>query len=308
MRFRVVLIGLGHAGSQLHLPALRRLADVEVVAVCDTDPARFPAVGPTTAVDDPAAAIAVPADAVVIATPPSTHAALATAAIQAGRHVYVEKPMTETLADADAIVDRALTSGLTVQVGFAYRFHPLWERLIALVHDGRLSLPFAAEGAFDAPAGRGWDHPVLSVGSHHLDLLILLAGAAPTEIEVVDGRRLLARWADGSTLDGTYAPGPGDDWMSVRFRERTVHLDRRRGRGLRGAGPRSSLPVPALVRARPGTTGWERSFERALRSFVDRSSAGLPAVPGPSEGRRAVALGIAMSESTARGRAVQVRL
>ena len=255
---------------------------------------------------DPAVALRVPADAVVIATPPTTHGALAAAALAERRHVYVEKPMATTAVEADALVADAVAARRTVQVGYAYRFHPLWQRIVALVGTGRLRTPFAANAVFDARPGSGWNHPMLDVGLHHIDLLSLVAGTGPGEVHALGERRLAARWADGSTLDGTYGPGPGRDEMDIRFVDRCVHIDRRNGVRLRGAGIRGAVPDPTLLRARPQTTGWERSFERALRSFVDRSIAGEAAVPGPEEGRRAVGVGLAIRQSLEHDQAVPV--
>ena len=147
---------------------------------------------------------------------------------------------------------------------------------------------------------------MLNVGLHHVDLLTMLAGTEPGAVQAV-GDRLLARWADGSVLDGTYAPGPGRDAMAVRFQNDLVHVDRRNGLRLRGAGFRNALPSPALLRARPRQTGWERSFERALRGFVGASIAGKLAIPGPEDGRRAVAVGLAIRRSLESGRAERVR-
>ncbi len=299
--FRVVLFGLGHAGSRLHLPALRRLRGVAVVGSYDPDPLRRQAVSGVRTLADEDEALAVAADAVIIATPPQTHARLALAALDRGHHIYVEKPMATNVEDALALAALASSSDRTVQVGFAFRYHPLWQRLTALVRDGRLSLPFRAEARFDADPGAGWNHPVLNVGLHHVDLLGSIAGDSPAEVEVRDGRVLCARWSDGSVLEGTYGPGQGDDLARIRFGSTTVELDRRRGVRLRGAGVRAGLPSPALLRARPATTGWERSYERALAAFAATTTRGTPATPGPADGLRAVVVGTAIARSMTEG-------
>jgi predicted dehydrogenase len=70
-------------------------------------------------------------DALVIASPAGTHAEVALAALDAGLHVFVEKPMCITLADADAIIAARDRSGLVVQVGTMKRFDPGYERMLA---------------------------------------------------------------------------------------------------------------------------------------------------------------------------------
>jgi predicted dehydrogenase len=252
-------------------------------------------------------ALAVAADAVIIATPPDTHARLALAALDRGCHVYVEKPMATNVEDARALAALASSTERTVQVGFAYRFHPLWQRIEALVRRGRLTLPFEAEAVFDADAGTGWDHPLLTVSCHHVDLLSALGGVGPLEVEALGERDLVARWADGSVLRGTYGAGPGRDHARIRFGSATVEVDRRRGLRLRGAGLRAALPSPTLLRARPSATGWERSFERALAAFVTAAARGEPATPGPADGLRAVVVGVAIARSMQEGGPVEVK-
>lgn len=304
--FRVVLLGLAHAGSRLHLPALGRLTGVDVVAVCDPDRARRDAVSDVRTIADEGEAFAVEADAVIIATPPDTHARLARSALDRGYHVYLEKPMATSVEDALALAAVASSSDRTVQIGFAYRYHPLWQRIAALVQHGQLTLPFEVDTVFDADAGSGWDHPLLNVACHHIDLLSALAGAGPREVEARGERHLVARWADGSALRGTYGDGPGRDEARIRFGSTTIELDRRSGLRLRGAGLRAALPSPTLLRARPGATGWERSFERALAAFVAAGTRGRSATPGPADGLRAVVVGTAIARSMNEAQPVEV--
>jgi predicted dehydrogenase len=70
-------------------------------------------------------------DAVVVCSPAGTHAEIAIAALEAGLHVFVEKPMCITLADADAIIAARDRAGRVVQVGTMKRFDPGYERLLA---------------------------------------------------------------------------------------------------------------------------------------------------------------------------------
>jgi predicted dehydrogenase len=254
-------------------------------------------------------ALGVPADAVVVATPVESHATIARAALDAGRHVYVEKPMAAGLGEAVALAAAATGAGRILQVGHAYRFHPLWRRVRALVDAGRLVPPFAVTATFDAlAAGAGWRHPVVDVGIHHVDLVSWLCGAPPVAARATDDGRLVVSWRDGTTLAGTYAPGPGADRATVRdARGAVVVVDRLRGLRLGGRGTRlgmGRLPAPALVRARLSGAGWERSFEWALGAFVAAVRRGVPHpwAAGPAAGAEAVAVAAAALRSLGSGR------
>ena len=125
---RIAFIGLGAATHNIHLPACRLLGErVQVVAGCDPDPVarerartrwRVPAV-----YDDPASMLAaIEADWVVIVTPPAMHRAHAQLALEAGFHVFCEKPLAESLEDADAMIASARAAGrhLVVNNEFPY--------------------------------------------------------------------------------------------------------------------------------------------------------------------------------------------
>jgi len=77
-------------------------------------------------------------DAVVLATPHSQHQAQALAAAAAGKHIFVEKPITLDLASAHVVVDAARKAGVVLAVGLARRFHPSLAALRARVRDGAL--------------------------------------------------------------------------------------------------------------------------------------------------------------------------
>ena len=309
---RVVVIGLGLAGRVLHTPALRRVSGVDVVAAADPDTRTHDGAGcPTFA--DWREALRVPADAVVVASPPSTHAEVAIAALEQGRHLYLEKPVATSPDDARAVA-AAVPPGSIVQVGFAYRFHPLWRRAAALVAEGRLRAPLRATGRFASPrSGVGWNVPIVDVGCHHVDLLSWLLGAPPVAVEAAPGGWLRVRWADGSELTGEYTTGADDDWVVLDDGRHTVSVDRVRGVRLGGAARllgRNALPPPSLAvihRLRPG---WERSFEFAFRAFrdaVERGSA-APGDPGIGAGLVAAAVGEAALAALESGGSVAVDL
>lgn len=138
---RVALVGCGAWGTNL-CRVLLHDPRAELVAVADTSSARreiAKAMAPSCAVvSSLEEVIALGARAVVIATPPRTHAPLALAALDAGLDVLVEKPLALTVADADRCVERAAERRRVAMVGHLLRYHPAVERLVALAREGAL--------------------------------------------------------------------------------------------------------------------------------------------------------------------------
>lgn len=292
---RVTLLGLGRVGSVVHLPALLRCGAFAEVTAFDPLPerrTRAVALG-AGLLEDAAAAFGPTVDAVVIATSHESHAELATAALRAGKAVYLEKPMATSVRDAAAVASLAASSGRTLQLGFAYRHHPLWRRVAALVRDGRLRPPLQVCAVFSGPTGGdGWDSPVVSLATHHLDLVGWVTGAPLEAVRAEEGGALTACWADGTRLRGVYGEGPPRDEVTLADGRGSIRVARMRrpwlsGRGLRLG--RARRPDPRLVRALATRSGWEPAFELALASFADAAMRRAPASPGPRDGVLAVA-------------------
>jgi myo-inositol 2-dehydrogenase/D-chiro-inositol 1-dehydrogenase len=132
--------------GQVHADGLRKLVeDGEIVAVAAADPAadardavmRNCPFERTTA--DPFAVICDPeVEAVMITSPTATHLELVQATLAAGKPLFCEKPLAPTFGDVRTICDAVLSSGLTAQVGFHSRFHPIMNRLRRTVESGEL--------------------------------------------------------------------------------------------------------------------------------------------------------------------------
>lgn len=146
-------------------------------------------------------------DAVVIASPTSTHHALAKQALSTGVHVLVEKPMTETLAEAVELTELARRLGLVLQVGFLERY-----RCRALLGTFPAEGPFFIEAQrFSTSPGREDSVDVVSdLMIHDLDLALSLVPGEPTEISAAGGRVVSGRsdiasvrmeFADGSVVN-----------------------------------------------------------------------------------------------------------
>jgi predicted dehydrogenase len=157
-KVRVGFIGVGNRGDQL-LDGFAKQPDVEIAAICDVyepylqrDAAaihpRYKAMGRVPRMRTPVAASVPRArdfrrllersdiDAVCIATPDHWHAVQAILAMQAGKDVYVEKPLTITLVEGRKMVDAQRRTGRVVQVGLNRRGSPVYQQLLPLVREG----------------------------------------------------------------------------------------------------------------------------------------------------------------------------
>jgi len=164
-RVRVGVIGCGMVAQAEHLQNLLQLSDrFEIAALADPSATVRDAMAARYAVsrvyEDYAALLdAGSLDAVVISAPAATHAEITIAALDAELHVFVEKPLCITLADADRIVAARDRAERVVQVGYMKRYDPAWERMLAelpasadelryirvMCHDPEW-VPFFAEG------------------------------------------------------------------------------------------------------------------------------------------------------------------
>jgi predicted dehydrogenase len=132
---RVAVAGIGYWGSK-HVRVLNTLDEVDEVVCVDRRPV-VPSSGRMLCCTDLSEALS-EVDAVVVATPPSTHAEVARQAIDAGKHVLVEKPFTTTPADARDLVEAADHAGVVLMVGHTYAYHGIVQELRSLIHNQAL--------------------------------------------------------------------------------------------------------------------------------------------------------------------------
>lgn len=164
-KLRVGLIGLGRI-ADLHILGYRDNARAEVAAVCDADAAtaerraREWGVGRWFA--DYQQLLADPAiDAVEILTPHHLHAEMTVAALEAGKHVSVQKPMALTLAEADAMLDAAARTGRRLRVFENFRFYPPYVQAKELLDAGEIGEPLSIRvKVVNGRADRGWQVPI----------------------------------------------------------------------------------------------------------------------------------------------------
>jgi predicted dehydrogenase len=151
MTIRVALIGYGYAGRTFHAPLVRATRGLELVAVSSSRPERVAADLPGIEVVPSALELVAAAsvDLVVIATPPDTHVPLAAAALRAGRHVVVDKPMAPTLEEARGLAALARRSQRVLAVFQNRRWDGDFLALADLLSEGVLGDVAHFESHFD---------------------------------------------------------------------------------------------------------------------------------------------------------------
>ena len=189
---RVAVAGLGF-GEQVHLPALSACPLTEPVALWHPRPERLAKACSASGLPgftDFDALLAEPSiDALVIATPPGPRFELAKAAIAAGKHVLLEKPVALNAEQGQELQRLALGAGVCVGVDFEYRAVPLFQQLAALLHQGAIGTPWLVKLDWlmgsRADPGRPWSWysqrseggGVLgALGTHAFDTLHWLVG------------------------------------------------------------------------------------------------------------------------------------
>ena len=140
MGVSVAVVGAGYWGPNL-IRNFASLPGCTLAAVCDLDPNRLaavsekhPDVAVTTQLEEISENPAI--DAVAVATPAESHRAVVEACLQAGKHVYVEKPMATSSQDAEALVRTAEDAGRILMVGHLFLYNTAVARLVELVRQG----------------------------------------------------------------------------------------------------------------------------------------------------------------------------
>ena len=184
---RVAVIGAGYWGPNL----IRNFAacpETELVAVCDKDRARLDKMGricpAAKLVQDFSAVLADPEiQAVAIATPVATHAPLATAALEAGKHVLVEKPLTASVREAEHLASLAQKLGLTLMVDHTFIFSPNVRKIKELMDSGELGRIYYVDsvrinlGLFQSDVNVLWD-----LAPHDISIVDHLFGRLPRSV------------------------------------------------------------------------------------------------------------------------------
>ncbi len=189
---KAAVIGCGSWGRN-HARVYRELPGVELAAVSDLNPQTAKQIGdrygapshtdPRPIIDDPSI------DLVSICTPTVTHADIATAAIEAGKHVLVEKPMTNTVEEATRLIQAAERNGVKLAVGFVERFNPAVQEAMRRVASGDIGeiILTHATRVSRSPDRIGDVGVVKDLAIHDIDIVDQILGGGPQSVYAVAG-------------------------------------------------------------------------------------------------------------------------
>ena len=184
-RLRVGVIGAGAWGRN-HVRTVATLRGAELAGVCDASAAtreKLVRQYPGALITDDVAALLAKVDAVVIATPAVTHAALARQAIEAGIPALVEKPFALSVADAEAVAELADKKNVPLMVGHLLEYHPVVERLREMIQAGSLGQVYYLYGQrVNLGQVRPDENALWSFGPHDVSVALFLMGEAPVTV------------------------------------------------------------------------------------------------------------------------------
>ncbi len=341
-RLRVGLLGCGRIASAVHIPVSSTLPFVDLTALADSD---------TSLISQAAAEIRTAQcyddwtklveqadiDAVIVTLPTSLHVESAVAAFQRGLHVYVEKPLGVSCAEARTVWRAWRDSGKVGMVGFNFRFSPQVEATRQLIADGRIGAVCGTRTLFTSrrkvlpewkKRRRDGGGALLDLASHYFDLLPWLLERRPQfvscvldSIETEHDACGVQLTLEGGVCSQIYASiaSTEEHRLEVIGREGTIAIDLNRS-------DRPELYGPTLKRAR-----WQRlsdaaeaflspaywsaklkknvgdvSFARALSAFTKAALEGGQTRPDIGDGYRSIAVVAAAEESAQRGKTVEI--
>lgn len=248
---RVLVVGLGSMGMS-HALAYTRIPGYEVVGVCtrhidDVDlPAELSGAKRFSGYEDALAELK--PDVVSVNTLPDTHADYAIKAMEAGAHVFVEKPLADSVENAEKVVETARRTGKKLVVGYILRQHPSWNKFIEIAR--QLGTPLVFRMNLNQQSnGETWDWhkrlmdswpPIVDCGVHYVDVMCQMTKAKPVrvhamgahltdEVPVYNYGMLQVAFDDGSV--GWYEAGWGPMMSETAFFVKDV------------VGPRGSVSI-----------------------------------------------------------------
>jgi len=218
----VGLIGCGRIAER-HLEAYRTLEGVRLV-VADLDPEAARRLATSHSVDW------VPSvddlwnrklDAVDVCVPTPMHAEMVLAGLRAGRHVFCEKPLCQTMEQALQIEQLRKTTGLQVQVGYLYRFHPAYQLAQRAISDGVIGAPHLALFRLGGRGNtRAWKHDADAGGGATLEMMVHTLDLVQWLLGPIDDAQLLARRTllPERHIDGRTHVASAEDYVLARLR------------------------------------------------------------------------------------------
>ncbi len=186
---RIGVAGLGAWGWNV-ARSFAELRDCELVSCCDLDPKRtfaaaraWPSANVASGLTEMLTRDSL--DAVVISSPAVTHYALAKQALLADKDVFIEKPFTLNVADAEELVDLAEQNDRVLMVGHLLEYHPVVRRLRTMIQSGELGeVYYIYTQRVNLGRIRGDENALWSFAPHDLSEIIYILGMEPTDVSV----------------------------------------------------------------------------------------------------------------------------
>jgi myo-inositol 2-dehydrogenase / D-chiro-inositol 1-dehydrogenase len=342
---RIGIVGSGRATSTLHMPALRFVPGAQVVALADPDQEALHQASRQfkvkSCVSDYRALLEDQTiEAIAICVPAQFHVEIALAALDAGKHLFIEKPLALTIEDCDQLIERAAGVPLQVMLGFNTRFHRLARQGRAMFQQGAVGQLEVVRSVLtschkDLPEWRKRRNSgggvLLEMAMHHFDLWRYVLNE---EVEEISAHSRSGTWEDESTTvtarlsSGALASAAfaectsQNNSMELYGREGSLSMSFYRFDGLETA-TTSDIPgnIPARIRGlrkfaeelpRAFATNrqggeWFQTYIEEWRHFVGSIRTGLPVECGLEDGRRALAVALAAMESAATGKAMTIK-
>jgi len=199
-KLKVLVVGCGNMGTS-HARAYHQLPDFEIVGLVSRGPASRNKLSkelgglPTFGDFDTALKQSQP-DVVSINTYPETHAEYATKSLKAGAHVFLEKPLANTVAEAQSIVDLATKMNKKLVIGYILRVHPAWAKFTEIART--LGKPLVMRMNLNQQScGSEWGthkelmktmSPIVDCGVHYVDIMCLMTNANPVKVNAIGAR------------------------------------------------------------------------------------------------------------------------
>lgn len=199
-KLKVLVVGCGNMGTS-HARAYHQLADFEIVGLVSRGPASRNKLSeelgglPTFGDFEEALQKSQP-DVVSINTYPGTHAEYATKSLKAGAHVFLEKPLANTVAEAQSIVDLAIKMNKKLVIGYILRVHPAWAKFTEIART--LGKPLVMRMNLNQQScGSEWAthkqlmntmSPIVDCGVHYVDIMCLMTNANPIRVSAIGAK------------------------------------------------------------------------------------------------------------------------
>jgi predicted dehydrogenase len=301
---RAAVIGVGHLGRH-HARILATMPDVSLAGVIDINrdrAAQIAAEHGTSAFESVRELTGI--DLAVIAVPTESHAAIALALIESGVHTLIEKPLTQTVAEADQLIAAATRAGVVLAVGHSERFNPAVVAARPHITDPR----FIEVHRLGTMPGRSLDiDVVLDLMIHDLDLIL---SVVPSEVESVEavGVPVLTpkvdianariRFANGCIANLTASRISREQVRKIRFfeREKYVSIDSAaREVEMYQLVPQPGAAMPAINGGKLSVSG-DEPLQCELEDFVGAVRDRRPPAVSGEQGRAALALAVRIVE------------